>query len=100
MIFQNAGEKLKLPSRRRPPPTDRETNLREHYLIWSNEHGAWWRPNAAGYTIQLEKAGRYSRSEALKHCAGRDQEPGKPLPELPIKEDDLVSVLIPLRVNG
>ena len=37
----------------------------ESYLIWSNEHQAWWRPNSAGYTVHLLSAGRYSRQEAV-----------------------------------
>lgn len=63
------------------------------YLIWSNEHRAWWRPRGRGYTMQLEKAGRYSREDAIKHCRVRDQEPGVPLPELPIREDDVLRVI-------
>ena len=63
------------------------------YLIWSNEHRAWWRPKSAGYTIDPDKAGRYSRSEAISHCRSRDQCPGEPMPELPIREDDLSEVL-------
>ncbi len=72
----------------------------DNYLIWSNEHRAWWRPNARGYTLQLEKAGRYSRDEALKHCRVRDQVPGEPLPELPIRESDLCETLVTLVEPG
>ena len=36
------------------------------YLIWSEEHGAWWNPNSAGYTMTMKRAGRYTRSEAHK----------------------------------
>lgn len=39
------------------------------YLIWSNEHRAWWRPNSAGYTIHAEAAGRYPHDKALAICA-------------------------------
>ena len=31
-----------------------------NYLIWSNEHRAWWRPNAKGYTVHIKTAGRYT----------------------------------------
>lgn len=34
------------------------------YLIWSNQHGRWWRPGRRGYTTAIEVAGRYSRAEA------------------------------------
>lgn len=34
------------------------------YLIWSEEHGAWWLSSSNGYTRSLAKAGRYSRKEA------------------------------------
>ena len=37
----------------------------QQYLVWSNEHRAWWRPNSAGYTIDVRQAGRYSRKEAM-----------------------------------
>lgn len=43
------------------------------YLIWSNQHRAWWRADARGYTAHLDAAGRYSRDQALAHCRGRDQ---------------------------
>jgi hypothetical protein len=34
------------------------------YLIWSNQHAMWWRPNERGYTQYIEEAGRYSRADA------------------------------------
>lgn len=42
----------------------------ELYLIWSNEHGMWWRANSQGYTRILSLAGRYSRKEAEDICEG------------------------------
>lgn len=33
------------------------------FLIWSNEHRMWWRPNQRGYTDAIEEAGRYDRAE-------------------------------------
>lgn len=40
------------------------------YLVWSNEHKAWWGPNHAGYNTCIEWAGRYSREDALGICIG------------------------------
>ena len=40
------------------------------YLIWSNEHRAWWGQNSCGYTTRIEDAGRYSRTEAMEICRG------------------------------
>lgn len=40
------------------------------YLVWSNEHKAWWGPNNAGYYTSLKSAGRYSREDALEICVG------------------------------
>jgi hypothetical protein len=33
------------------------------FLVWSNEHRAWWRSHHRGYTEYIEEAGRYSRAE-------------------------------------
>jgi ribosomal protein S27AE len=38
------------------------------WLVWSFEHGAWWGPGKCGYTRSLNKAGRYTRLEALEIC--------------------------------
>jgi hypothetical protein len=40
----------------------------ECYLIWSLEHGQWWRPGENGYTDDFEEAGRYSFERALQIC--------------------------------
>lgn len=37
-------------------------------LIWSNEHGAWWRPQRCGYTPYKSLAGEYSLEEAVQIC--------------------------------
>ena len=65
----------------------------ERFLIWSNEHGAWWRPGSAGYTIHAEAAGRYSHAEALAISAGaRDGwRPGQAPPEIPVAEADVLA---------
>lgn len=36
----------------------------ERYLIWSNEHRAWWKPNRYGYSTLTHEAGTYSKEEA------------------------------------
>lgn len=37
----------------------------EEWLIWSNEHNAWWRAGGHGYTPDRDEAGRFSHDEAL-----------------------------------
>lgn len=39
-------------------------------LIWSNEHGAWWRAAGRGYTADINEAGRYSPDGAASALAG------------------------------
>jgi hypothetical protein len=39
-----------------------------NYLIWSNEHGAWWRPGSMGYTRIIAQAGRYTLERARYIC--------------------------------
>jgi hypothetical protein len=34
------------------------------YLIWSEEHQAWWRANATGYTRSIYQAGRFTQAQA------------------------------------
>ncbi len=49
----------------------RETKLdleSDFYLVWSNEHAAWWSPDGCGYSKGLLGAGRYSRARALAIC--------------------------------
>jgi hypothetical protein len=38
------------------------------YLIWSNEHRAWWKANRHGYTTATHKAGQFSYEEAKQIC--------------------------------
>jgi len=37
------------------------------YLLWSNKHAMWWRPNALGYTNDITEAGRYGVRQAIGH---------------------------------
>lgn len=43
-------------------PLKRETL----FLIWSIEHGAWWKPRENGYTALRAEAGKYSLKDALR----------------------------------
>jgi hypothetical protein len=63
------------------------------YLIWSNEHRAWWRANSCGYTIHVDQAGRYPRDEALEIASGsRDGwYHGEVPPEIAISEADVLA---------
>jgi hypothetical protein len=36
------------------------------YLIWSDEHEAWWRPDHRGYTTDVNEAGAYTFYEAAE----------------------------------
>lgn len=37
----------------------------DEYVVWSNEHRAWWAPDRCGYTTHIDRAGRYPRREAI-----------------------------------
>ena len=59
------------------------------YLIWSNQHSMWWRPDSKGYTPELAEAGRYSRGEAIEISRGRDFWRAFELPrEIPVLVED------------
>lgn len=58
------------------------------YLVWSNEHRAYWRPNKSGYTTNWLEAGRYSADDAAECCSRRTWEPCKPPPEVMILAPD------------
>jgi hypothetical protein len=59
------------------------------WLIWSNEHRAYWRPNMAGYTTFAKAAGRYTYTQAIEICrdARSHGDDGTPPPETMITED-------------
>jgi hypothetical protein len=61
------------------------------YVIWSNQHKAWWRPKSAGYARDVRGAGVYSRTEALDICqTARDGwGVGHPPDEVPVLVSDL-----------
>jgi hypothetical protein len=38
------------------------------FLIWSIEHGAWWKPGGKGYTRDRSQAGRFTLDRARDIC--------------------------------
>jgi hypothetical protein len=73
------------------------------YLIWSNEHRAWWGPGRSGYVQRVEHAGHYSREEALDICTdampGRLRKKNEPLQELPVPVADVIFMLQSFQAN-
>lgn len=49
----------------------------EVWVIWSNEHEAFWRPDSAGYCCDIKGAGRYSFQEAFEICNGANYPSGE-----------------------
>jgi hypothetical protein len=63
-------------------------------VIWCQQIGAWWGPDARGYVTQLKDAGRFPRDVAIRLCAGAvlAAEAGE-LPEMPVRLVDVVSII-------
>lgn len=64
------------------------------WLVWSNEHEAWWGPNRAGYYTDINSAGRYSLSEAESCARTRSQEDGEPPTEVVVPSPELMAALL------
>ncbi|MCR4304961.1 MAG: hypothetical protein NUV63_12195 [Gallionella sp.] len=63
------------------------------WLIWSNEHHAWWGPGHCGYPDNIASAGRYTLTQAMEICAGRSWMRGQVPPETMIHESCLPQVI-------
>jgi hypothetical protein len=52
--------------------------MTEYYIVMESPHGSdyalFWRANEAGYTRQLDRAGRYSQERAQQICSIRGEE--------------------------
>lgn len=70
--------------------------MSDWYLVWSNEHHCWWRPDSQGYTNKVAGAGRYSREEAIEISRGRGW-PATGIPnEVPVREIDALECFGPV----
>lgn len=70
----------------------------ELYLIWSNEHYAWWGPGERGYVKAVAEAGKYSRERAIEICKRAMPGTSNLLghhPELPVRAADLWEIFCP-----
>jgi hypothetical protein len=72
------------------------------WLVWSNEHHAWWGPNAAGYYKDARGAGIHTKAEAEECCERRSKEEGKPPPEVMvhIKFMEVTEIVVLRRENA
>ena len=71
------------------------------YLIWSHEHGGWWKPNRVGYTPDWMQAGSYSHDEALEICTNalNGWRPGRAFNEVPVALADVERMVAASWVN-
>ncbi len=61
------------------------------WILWSDEHLAFWSPDELGYVSDIEKAGRYTFDEAVK-IAINDDEQLLPAPEQYKLREELASL--------
>lgn len=91
MNYMTAAETPTPVEKATPTSTTTKVNPFEgelQWLVWSNEHHAWWRPNSAGYTTFHEEAGRYTLEQAVVICRdGRSHQKNEPPPEMMVRED-------------
>lgn len=52
----------------------------QSYLIWSDLHCGYWRPNLAGYTVHIEAARLYSKADAEKAVDGLESGHSRVIP--------------------
>jgi hypothetical protein len=59
-----------------------------HWLIWSNEHRAWWKPDGYGYTTLTQRAGFYTKTDAERIVAQANIVPRNPPNEVMVLAPD------------
>lgn len=50
------------------PELNKPVEEKKGWLVWSNEHDAWWLANRNGYTTYLSQAGVFTYEEATTIC--------------------------------
>jgi hypothetical protein len=77
--------------------------VEQKYLIWSEEHLAWWKADQSGYTRSIFWAGRFTQDEArfIVKAANEFLDPNAkpPLNEIAIP-DPLVPSVFSLFIGG
>jgi len=65
------------------------------YLVWSNEHRAWWGPSRCGYATGITGAGQYSRAAAIAICRDALLSSAQVgvIAEVPVRLDDIAEIL-------
>ena len=62
------------------------------FLIWSNQHKAWWKPNRVGYTKSVREAGRYPLITAIDICEGANWNLGYDQDEEMVPDETMVPI--------
>lgn len=57
------------------------------YLIWSDEHKAWWAPDGCGYVQTVREAGRYDAENAARIIANDIMHEERLVPESQAADD-------------
>lgn len=59
------------PEQNRPEESAAGTGL--VYLLWSQAHTAWWKPDGRGYHVDIDEAGRFSEADAIRYVVASAQ---------------------------
>jgi hypothetical protein len=73
-------------------PEALEQQRTDLYVVWSNEHNAWWMVGGFGYVNRLSGAARYTRAEAVQICINAMPGARKVLHEIPVRLADIATM--------
>ena len=88
----NAAKQASLCDLIAPAEQLRQVKESKVWLVWSNEHQAWWGPNRSGYFIDINSAGRYTLAEAVS-CA-ETRSPAEIPPEVVVPAPEIIRALL------